>query len=128
MPRINVDKDKLIKIINTVHDRCECVPHDYLGYDCKGVVCEDCPYFKKEERLSKALEMMEVGMSYYEGYTKERYIEMMKTRMRDLAHEIIDEIDAGELYDVSVLVKTIMYYYRKILDKECEEESNGKEI
>lgn len=127
MPRINVDKDKLIKIINTVHDKWECVPHDYLGYDCKGVVCEDCPYFKKEGRLSKTLEMLE-GDELATTKDKERYIEMRKNRMRDLAHEIIDEIDADELYDVSVLAETIMYYYRKILDKKREEESNGKEI
>lgn len=59
MPRINVDKDKLIKIINIVHDSWECVPHDYLGYGCKGVICDQCPCSKKEGHLIKSLEMLE---------------------------------------------------------------------
>lgn len=67
-------------------------------------------------------------MSHYEGYTKERYIKMMENRIQDLAYEIIDEIDAHELYDVSVLAETIKYYYRKILDKKCEEEINEETV
>lgn len=124
MARIEVDEEKLIRLIENIHNRTICIPYEIFGLKCDGIECNECPlYCEGKDHTEKTLEMLESArkQSCYEGYTIESYVSMIENRIRDIAKDIVEEMDKGNHYDISTLTDVINYYNGKIIDKECEE-------